>query len=399
MARRRSCAGRSASRYTDRRAPRGGPHRADLPPGVPGRSGTLLRASLRGLKRSMRSTSSTRPTSCSAPTTRRGRPSWGATGSTSRASPGSWTSCCSCSARRARRTSAAPRTTSSSRSGTTCSRATSRRPGCRPSCSPSSRSPRTRSGARARRLADGRVRGRRRDRRGGGASPPDPAVEQVLVCTPDKDMAQLVRGDRVVLLDRRRRIVYDEPGCRRSGACRRVDPRLARARRRLVRRLPGTARLGREVRRGGPRRGTARSRTIPARASAWDVQEPAARGHARRDAARALGRGAAVPRLARLRTADDGVTIRQRTSRSCAGMARRAPPGRPSATSGACAARDRPHRWRGGGLARWLGIDCGLGRRRHRVSDAVWHRASGSPPPDRAAHRIRRAWLRAARPA
>lgn len=39
----------------------------------------------------------------------------------------------------------------------------------------------------------------------------DPAVEQVLVCTPDKDMAQLVRDDRIVLLDRRRRITYDEP--------------------------------------------------------------------------------------------------------------------------------------------------------------------------------------------
>ena len=39
----------------------------------------------------------------------------------------------------------------------------------------------------------------------------DPAVEQVLVCTPDKDMAQLVRDTRVVLLDRRRRITYDEP--------------------------------------------------------------------------------------------------------------------------------------------------------------------------------------------
>ena len=38
----------------------------------------------------------------------------------------------------------------------------------------------------------------------------DPALDQVLVCTPDKDMAQLVRDRRVVLLDRRRRIVYDE---------------------------------------------------------------------------------------------------------------------------------------------------------------------------------------------
>ncbi len=39
---------------------------------------------------------------------------------------------------------------------------------------------------------------------------PDPDIEQVLVCTPDKDMAQLVDDSHVVLLDRRRRITYDE---------------------------------------------------------------------------------------------------------------------------------------------------------------------------------------------
>jgi len=39
----------------------------------------------------------------------------------------------------------------------------------------------------------------------------DPAVQQVVICTPDKDMAQLVDDARVVLLDRRRRITYDEP--------------------------------------------------------------------------------------------------------------------------------------------------------------------------------------------
>ena len=38
----------------------------------------------------------------------------------------------------------------------------------------------------------------------------NPDVEQVLVCTPDKDMAQLVDASHVVLLDRRRRITYDE---------------------------------------------------------------------------------------------------------------------------------------------------------------------------------------------
>jgi 5'-3' exonuclease len=37
----------------------------------------------------------------------------------------------------------------------------------------------------------------------------DPAVERIIVCTPDKDMAQLVRDSRVVLRDRRREITYD----------------------------------------------------------------------------------------------------------------------------------------------------------------------------------------------
>jgi 5'-3' exonuclease len=45
----------------------------------------------------------------------------------------------------------------------------------------------------------------------------DPGVEQVLVCTPDKDLAQVVRGDRVVLRDRRRDLVYDDAGVRAKG--------------------------------------------------------------------------------------------------------------------------------------------------------------------------------------
>jgi 5'-3' exonuclease len=40
----------------------------------------------------------------------------------------------------------------------------------------------------------------------------DPRVERIFVCTPDKDMAQLVEGHRVVLFDRRREIVYDDAG-------------------------------------------------------------------------------------------------------------------------------------------------------------------------------------------
>ncbi len=41
----------------------------------------------------------------------------------------------------------------------------------------------------------------------------DPRVEQVIICTPDKDLAQCVTADgRVVQLDRRRDVIYDRAG-------------------------------------------------------------------------------------------------------------------------------------------------------------------------------------------
>ena len=40
----------------------------------------------------------------------------------------------------------------------------------------------------------------------------DPRVRQVIICTPDKDLAQSVRGDRVVQLDRRTRELRDAAG-------------------------------------------------------------------------------------------------------------------------------------------------------------------------------------------
>jgi 5'-3' exonuclease len=44
------------------------------------------------------------------------------------------------------------------------------------------------------------------------AAAADPRVTQVVICTPDKDLGQCVRGTRVVQLDRRRMVVYDEAG-------------------------------------------------------------------------------------------------------------------------------------------------------------------------------------------
>jgi 5'-3' exonuclease len=40
----------------------------------------------------------------------------------------------------------------------------------------------------------------------------DPRVERVIICTPDKDLAQCVRGQRIVQLNRRTRVTLDEAG-------------------------------------------------------------------------------------------------------------------------------------------------------------------------------------------
>ncbi len=42
----------------------------------------------------------------------------------------------------------------------------------------------------------------------------DPAVDQVVICTPDKDLGQCVVGTRVVQMDRRKGLVVDEAGVR-----------------------------------------------------------------------------------------------------------------------------------------------------------------------------------------
>jgi 5'-3' exonuclease len=40
----------------------------------------------------------------------------------------------------------------------------------------------------------------------------DARAERVIICTPDKDLAQSVRGARVVQLNRRTRVTLDEAG-------------------------------------------------------------------------------------------------------------------------------------------------------------------------------------------
>jgi 5'-3' exonuclease len=47
---------------------------------------------------------------------------------------------------------------------------------------------------------------------GAAAAAADERVERVVICTPDKDLAQCVRGTRVVQLNRRTRVIRDEAG-------------------------------------------------------------------------------------------------------------------------------------------------------------------------------------------
>src|SRR5262249_21895115 len=47
---------------------------------------------------------------------------------------------------------------------------------------------------------------------GAAAAAADPRVDRVIICTPDKDLAQSVRGTRVVQLNRRTREIRDEAG-------------------------------------------------------------------------------------------------------------------------------------------------------------------------------------------
>ena len=142
----------------------------------------------------------------------------------------------------------------------------------------------------------------------------DERVERILVCTPDKDMAQLVRDERIVLWDRRRGLTYDDAGVRAKWG---VPPTSIPDYLALV----GDASDGYPGLPGWGAKGAAavlatygHFEDIPEKASAWEV--PGVGG------ARAVGLAASLREhwkdallyrdLARLRTEADGVPIRQR---------------------------------------------------------------------------------------
>jgi len=142
----------------------------------------------------------------------------------------------------------------------------------------------------------------------------DEAVDKIVVCTPDKDMAQLVRDERIVLWDRRRGLTYDDAGVRAKWG---VPPTSIPDYLALV----GDASDGYPGLPGWGAKGAAavldrygHFEDIPEKASAWEV--PGVGG------ARAIGLAASLREhradallyrdLARLRTEADGVPIRQR---------------------------------------------------------------------------------------
>jgi 5'-3' exonuclease len=175
----------------------------------------------------------------------------------------------------------------------------------------------------------------------------DARVEQIVICTPDKDLAQCVRGDRVVLWDRRRDIVYDDAGVRAKWG---VPPASVPDRLALV----GDAADGFPGLPGWGERSAAavlarygRLEAIPLGAGDWDVAglrgAPALAATLRDHMDDAL----LYRDLARLRTVDDGVPIPQVD----AGELAWAGADRPRWTAfcnewGLPRLRDRPPRWR-----------------------------------------------------
>lgn len=141
----------------------------------------------------------------------------------------------------------------------------------------------------------------------------DPRVERILICTPDKDMAQLVIDDRVVLWDRRRGLTYDDAGVRAKWgvAPRSIPDWLA---------VVGDASDGYPGIPGWGAKSAAAVLSVylsldevPQRASTWEV--PGVTGGRAMTLAASLrdhwDEAMLYRDLARLRTVDDGVPVRQ----------------------------------------------------------------------------------------
>ncbi len=174
----------------------------------------------------------------------------------------------------------------------------------------------------------------------------DPAVDRILVCTPDKDMAQLVRDERVVLWDRRRRIVYDDAAVRvKWGVAPESIPDWLALVGDAADGFPGIPGFGAKTAAALLAR-YVHLEAVPIRGSDWDlkgVRNPVGLAQVLRER---LEEALLYRSLARLRTEADGLDLPQRTVGELAWH------GTPRATWeafcdrwGLARLRDRPHRW------------------------------------------------------
>jgi len=174
----------------------------------------------------------------------------------------------------------------------------------------------------------------------------DERVDKIVICTPDKDMAQLVRDERIVLWDRRRQIVYDDPGVlAKWGVAPTSIPDWLALVGDSADGFPGLPGWGAKSA-AAVLRQYKHLEMIPRRASDWDV--PSLRGAVVLSATLSEQWDAAqlYRSLALLRTADDGVDIPQHDPDDLRWDG--APKERWQAFCdewGLPRLRDRPHRW------------------------------------------------------
>ena len=174
-----------------------------------------------------------------------------------------------------------------------------------------------------------------------------PDVERILVCTPDKDMAQLVRDDRIVLWDRRRRIVYDDAAVQvKWGVAPESIPDWLALVGDSSDGYPGIPSFGAKTAAAVLRR-YGHLEQIPIKGSAWEVpglRNPVGLALTLRDH---LEEAILYRSLARLRTLADGVPVPQRHPEELEwqGTSREAWHAFCDKWSLA-RLRDRPHRWR-----------------------------------------------------
>ena len=122
----------------------------------------------------------------------------------------------------------------------------------------------------------------------------DPRVDRVIICTPDKDLAQCVRGTRVVQLNRRTRVTRDEAGViQKFGVPPASIPDYLALVGDAADGYPGPARLGREVDGRGARQ--VRPSRIDSRGLARVARERLEREVRWPPRSRASAIGAAVP--------------------------------------------------------------------------------------------------------